>query len=171
MHCDTRIVIQYSTEILCNDRSLKGTQVKWLGKWQPFRIFWFDNCNLMCIYIYIYIYYQLQLGLCPVAVLHKQWTIRNSNTLVQNTECVTLIQNVQTAKTLIHKEVMHKKTERKTGNTGKLNMGHQAYSSLLYQLSYPDHVSSLHFTSLICFPNPLSEYMRFNEGSPNRPFR
>jgi hypothetical protein len=32
------------------------------------------------IYIYIFIYYQLQLGLCPVAVLHKQWTIRNSNT-------------------------------------------------------------------------------------------
>jgi hypothetical protein len=28
------------------------------------------------ICIYSYIYYQLQLGLCPLAVLHKQWTIR-----------------------------------------------------------------------------------------------
>jgi hypothetical protein len=41
------------------------------------------------------IYYQLQLGLCPVAVLHKQYV--NSNT-----ECVTLIQSV---KTLLLKEV------------------------------------------------------------------
>jgi hypothetical protein len=59
----------------------------------------------------------------------------------------------------------------KTGNTGKLNPGCQAYSLLLYRLNYPGHVPNLHFTSLINFPNPLSEYMRFNEGSPNRHFR
>jgi hypothetical protein len=53
----------------------------------------------------------------------------------------------------------------------EIEPGRQACSSLLYLLSYPDHVSNLHFTSLIYFPNPLSEYMRFNEGSPNRPFR
>jgi hypothetical protein len=59
----------------------------------------------------------------------------------------------------------------KTGNTGKLKPGRQAHRSLLYRLSYPDRISKLHFTSLIYFLNPLSEYMRFNEGSPNRPFR
>jgi hypothetical protein len=67
---------------------------------------------------------------------------------------------------------MYRKTERmKTANTGKLNPGRQACSSLLYLLSYPDHVSNLHFTSLIYFPNPFFEYVGFYEGSSNRPFR
>jgi hypothetical protein len=44
----------------------------------------------------------------------------------------------------------------------KLNPGRQAYSSLLYRLSHPD----LHFTSLIDFPNPLPEYVRFNASLP-----
>jgi hypothetical protein len=50
----------------------------------------------------------------------------------------------------------------------KMEPERQAYSSLLYRLSYPDHVSNLHFTSLIHFPHPLSEYMRFSEVSPIR---
>jgi hypothetical protein len=33
----------------------------------------------------------------------------------------------------------------KTGNTGKSNPGRQAYSSLLYRLSYLDHIFTLHF--------------------------
>jgi hypothetical protein len=59
----------------------------------------------------------------------------------------------------------------KTENIGKFNPGRQAYSSLLYRMSCPNHVSNLYFTSLIYFPNPLSEYMRFNKESPNSPFR
>jgi hypothetical protein len=34
------------------------------------------------------------------------------------------------------KEYIEKQNEWKTGNTGKLNPGRQAYSSLLYRLSY-----------------------------------
>jgi hypothetical protein len=50
-----------------------------------------------------------------------------------------------------------------------LNPGREAYSSLLYRLSYPNHVSNLHITSLIYSLNPLSVYKRFSEGSPNHP--
>jgi hypothetical protein len=65
---------------------------------------------------------------------------------------------------------MHKKTEvaRKS----------ETCSSFLYRLSYPDHASTLHFTFIALlhltdyyFPKPFSEYLLFNGGIRNRPFR
>jgi hypothetical protein len=75
----------------------------------------------------------------------------------------------------IRKQVMHKKTITiKTGNTGKSNQGRQAYSSLLYRLSYPDHVCTLHSTlignkSVMLKPlnSPLPKLQQFGTNSEN----
>jgi hypothetical protein len=55
----------------------------------------------------------------------------------------TVIQNMQNAKTFIRKEVSN---AQENSINEKLEIpDNRAYSSLLYRLSYPDHVSTLHF--------------------------
>jgi hypothetical protein len=96
------------------------------------------------------------------------------------------------------KKHVHEKSTRKYEITQKIliycpekNLGRQAYSSSLYTpMLYVNHFTSFqftpvhfHFTSLhiifiallrlpgFYFRNPLPKCMRFNGGSPYRPFR
>jgi hypothetical protein len=99
----------------------------------------------------------------PTGISYARWQCYinneqyvNSNTyVVQNTEWVTVIQNVQNAKTLIlvHKDVGNrfkkKAEEMKNRKYQKIEQGPSKPIARCYTgLSYPDHVSNLHFTSL-----------------------
>jgi hypothetical protein len=101
--------------------------------------------------------------------------IEMNNTFDSNTEYAECENNNKKIK--IRKQYIRKSGNAENRSWAVKPLG-RCYTDGAIQTMHP-HLTSLHFasllssyfTSLIYFPTPLSEHMRFNEGSPNRPFR